>query len=44
MTKADVNKLDNEQLSALLDGEQQLTDQAITNDDVSTFWSLRNDW
>ena len=37
MTKADVNKLDNEQLSALLDGEQQLTDQAITNDDVSTF-------
>ncbi|MGJ8484587.1 sigma-E factor negative regulatory protein [Pseudoalteromonas sp. SYSU M81236] len=37
MTKADVNKLDNEQLSALLDGEQQLTDQAITNDDVATF-------
>tara|TARA_B100002049_G_C16070006_1_gene372330 strand:- start:1423 stop:2049 length:627 start_codon:yes stop_codon:yes gene_type:complete len=37
MTKADVNKLDNEQLSALLDGEQQLTDEAITKDDVATF-------
>lgn len=37
MTKAHVNKLDNEQLSALLDGEQQLTDEQIAAQEVETF-------
>lgn len=37
MTKAHVNRLDNESLSALLDGEQTLNDAAIASDDVATF-------
>lgn len=37
MTKAHLNKLDNESLSALLDGEQQLADAKIAEQDVSTF-------
>jgi sigma-E factor negative regulatory protein RseA len=37
MTKAHVNKLDNEILSALLDGEQSLSDIAIPKQDVDTF-------
>jgi len=36
MTKAHVNKLDNEQLSALLDGEQQLTDEQIATQEIET--------
>ncbi|OLF76293.1 metal ABC transporter ATP-binding protein [Pseudoalteromonas haloplanktis] len=37
MTKAHVNRLDNESLSALLDGEQTLNDATIASDDVATF-------
>ena len=37
MTKAHLNKLDNESLSALLDGEQHLADAKIAEQDVSTF-------
>ncbi|MEM5480779.1 RseA family anti-sigma factor [Pseudoalteromonas fuliginea] len=37
MTKAHLNKLDNEVLSALLDGEQHLTDAKIAEQDVTTF-------
>ncbi|WP_404338732.1 sigma-E factor negative regulatory protein [Pseudoalteromonas mariniglutinosa] len=37
MTKADVNKLHNEQLSALLDGEQHLIDEVISAQDTETF-------
>ena len=37
MTKAHLNKLDNEALSALLDGEQHLTDAKIAEQDVTTF-------
>ena len=37
MTKAHVNRLDNESLSALLDGEQALNDAAIASADVATF-------
>lgn len=37
MTKAHVNRLDNESLSALLDGEHTLNDAAIASDDVATF-------
>ncbi|GAA59605.1 sigma-E factor negative regulatory protein RseA [Pseudoalteromonas sp. BSi20652] len=37
MTKAHLNKLDNEALSALLDGEQHLTDAIIAEQDVTTF-------
>ncbi|WP_338364920.1 RseA family anti-sigma factor [uncultured Pseudoalteromonas sp.] len=37
MTKAHVNKLDNETLSALLDGEQQLSEDKISDHDVATF-------
>ncbi|WP_213608871.1 RseA family anti-sigma factor [Pseudoalteromonas sp.] len=37
MTKAHVNRLDNESLSALLDGEHALNDAPIASDDVATF-------
>ena len=37
MTKAHLNQLDNEVLSALLDGEQHLTDAKIAEQDVTTF-------
>ena len=37
MTKAHVSKLDNEALSALLDGEQHLADATIAQQDVTTF-------
>ncbi|MEL0648069.1 RseA family anti-sigma factor [Pseudoalteromonas agarivorans] len=37
MTKAHVSKLDNEALSALLDGEQHLADATIAEQDVTTF-------
>ena len=37
MTKAHLNKLDNETLSALLDGEQHLTDAKVADHDVATF-------
>lgn len=37
MTKAHLNKLDNEALSALLDGEQHLNDAKIAEQDVTTF-------
>eukprot|EP00463_Aulacantha_scolymantha_P003354 TRINITY_DN4204_c0_g1_i1.p1 TRINITY_DN4204_c0_g1~~TRINITY_DN4204_c0_g1_i1.p1 ORF type:complete len:106 (-),score=8.37 TRINITY_DN4204_c0_g1_i1:60-377(-) len=37
MTKAHVNRLDNESLSALLDGEQALNDAEIASADVATF-------
>jgi sigma-E factor negative regulatory protein RseA len=37
MIKAHVNKLDNESLSALLDGEQPLADAKIASQDVATF-------
>ncbi|MBQ4858931.1 RseA family anti-sigma factor [Pseudoalteromonas sp. MMG007] len=37
MTKAHVSKLDNEALSALLDGEQHLVDATIAEQDVTTF-------
>lgn len=37
MTKAHLNKLDNESLSALLDGEQHLADAKIAEQDVSMF-------
>ncbi|KAF7779692.1 sigma-E factor negative regulatory protein RseA [Pseudoalteromonas marina] len=37
MTKAHLNKLDNESISALLDGEQHLADAKIAEQDVSTF-------
>jgi sigma-E factor negative regulatory protein RseA len=37
MTKAHVNKVDNESLSALLDGEQPLADAKIASQDVATF-------
>lgn len=37
MTKAHLNKLDNESLSALLDGEQHLAYAKIAEQDVSTF-------
>ncbi|MEM5552163.1 metal ABC transporter ATP-binding protein [Pseudoalteromonas sp. NEC-BIFX-2020_002] len=37
MTKADVNKLDNQHLSALLDGEQPLENQVLASDDAATF-------
>ncbi|XQF92303.1 sigma-E factor negative regulatory protein [Pseudoalteromonas espejiana] len=37
MTKAHVNKLDSETLSALLDGEQQLAEGKISDQDVATF-------
>jgi len=37
MTKAHVSKLDNEALSALLDGEQHLADATIADQDVTTF-------
>ncbi|HEA15949.1 MAG: sigma-E factor negative regulatory protein [Pseudoalteromonas prydzensis] len=36
MTKAHVNKLDNQHLSALLDGEQSLTDEVIAQQDAAT--------
>ena len=36
MTKAHVNKLDNQHLSALLDGEQLLTDEVIAQHDAAT--------
>ena len=37
MTKAHVNKLDSETLSALLDGEQHLAEGKISDQDVATF-------
>ena len=37
MTKAHLNKLDSQALSALLDGEQHLTDETIAEQDVATF-------
>jgi sigma-E factor negative regulatory protein RseA len=37
MIKAHLNTLDNETLSALLDGEQHLTDASIAEQDVATF-------
>ncbi|ALS32131.1 sigma-E factor negative regulatory protein RseA [Pseudoalteromonas translucida KMM 520] len=37
MIKAHVNRLDDESLSALLDGEQQLADAKIAEQDVATF-------